>query len=68
MSFLRPMQWFHSHADPIWPDGTFKSMKVDNGFQLYFISADFKGPIADCRYRFHIPALDRCLAFLQFKV
>jgi hypothetical protein len=24
MSFLRAIQWFHSHADPIWPDGTFK--------------------------------------------
>ncbi len=24
MSFSRPIQWFHSHADPIWPDGTFK--------------------------------------------
>jgi hypothetical protein len=24
MSFPRPIQWDHSHADPIWPDGTFK--------------------------------------------
>jgi hypothetical protein len=24
MSFLRAFQWYHSHADPIWPDGTFK--------------------------------------------
>jgi hypothetical protein len=24
MSFLRPIQWYHSHADPIWPDGTLK--------------------------------------------
>ncbi len=24
MSFSRPIQWYHSHADPIWPDGTFK--------------------------------------------
>ncbi len=23
MSFSRPIQWYHSHADPIWPDGTF---------------------------------------------
>jgi hypothetical protein len=22
--FSRPIQWYHSHADPIWPDGTFK--------------------------------------------
>ncbi len=24
MSFSRPIQWYHSHADPIWPDSTFK--------------------------------------------
>ncbi len=24
MSFLRAFQWYRSHADPIWPDGTFK--------------------------------------------
>jgi hypothetical protein len=23
MSFSRPIQWYHSHVDPIWPDGTF---------------------------------------------
>jgi hypothetical protein len=29
MSFPRPIKWFHSHADPIWPDGTFnKSAKL----------------------------------------
>ncbi len=26
MSFSRPFQWYHSHADPIWPDGTFKQI------------------------------------------
>ncbi len=24
MSFSRPIQWYHCHADPFWPDGTFK--------------------------------------------
>ncbi len=24
MSFSRSIQWYHTHADPIWPDGTFK--------------------------------------------
>jgi hypothetical protein len=24
MSFSRPIQWYHSHADPIWPDRTLK--------------------------------------------
>jgi hypothetical protein len=22
MFFSRPIQWYHSHADPIWPDST----------------------------------------------
>ena len=28
MSFSRLIQWYHSHVDPIWPDGTFNSLKV----------------------------------------
>ncbi len=28
MSFSMPIQWYHSHADPIWPDGTFKGSLV----------------------------------------
>ncbi len=24
MSFSRLIQWYHSHVEPIWPDGTFK--------------------------------------------
>ncbi len=24
MSFSRPIQWYHAHVDPIWPDGTIK--------------------------------------------
>jgi hypothetical protein len=27
MSLSRPIQWYHSHADPIWPDGTFKERR-----------------------------------------
>jgi hypothetical protein len=27
MVFTRPIQWYHSHADPIWLDGTFKVHK-----------------------------------------
>ncbi len=26
MSFWRPIQWYHSHADPIWPDSTFHEL------------------------------------------
>ncbi len=25
MSFSRPIHWYHSHADPIWTDDTFKN-------------------------------------------
>jgi hypothetical protein len=32
MSFSLPIQWFHSHEDPIWPVGTFKSKWL--GFML----------------------------------
>ncbi len=28
MSFLMPIQWYHSQADQIWPDGTFKGTQV----------------------------------------
>jgi hypothetical protein len=29
MSFSRLIQWYHSHVDPIWPDGTFKHWQDD---------------------------------------
>jgi hypothetical protein len=28
MSFSTPIQWYHSHADPIRPDGTFNSQLI----------------------------------------
>ncbi len=28
MFFSRPIQWYHSHVDPIWPDGTFKGCQI----------------------------------------
>ncbi len=39
MSFSRPIQCYHSHADSIWPDGTFKhlsSMPVPVFFENIF--------------------------------
>ncbi len=30
MFFSKPMQWYHSHADPIWPDGTFNMVTSKN--------------------------------------
>jgi hypothetical protein len=29
MSFSRPIQWYNSHADPIWPDSTFKKFTME---------------------------------------
>ncbi len=36
MSFLRPMQRYHSQADPIWPDGTFN--RCVNSFNFLYSS------------------------------
>ncbi len=36
MSFSRPIQWYHSHADPICPDGTFNaSLYINNVVGVY---------------------------------
>ncbi len=32
MSFSMPIQWFHSHEDPIWPEGTFN-------INLFYVSS-----------------------------
>ncbi len=34
MSFSRPMQWYHSHVDPIWRDGTLNSIIQSQKFYL----------------------------------
>ncbi len=34
MYFSRPIQWYHSHADPIWPNGKFKETVSSNGFDF----------------------------------
>ncbi len=36
MSFSRAFQWYNSHLDPIWPDGTFKWF-LDNRCSLIHI-------------------------------
>jgi hypothetical protein len=35
MSFPRPIQWYHSHADLIWPDGTFKTQTYTTNAKIY---------------------------------
>ncbi len=37
MSFSRPIQWYHSHADPIWPDGFFNSYTDKKENQIFLI-------------------------------
>jgi hypothetical protein len=37
MSFLRPLQIYHSQADPIWPDGTFNWRRLFCKKELIFV-------------------------------
>ncbi len=41
MSFSRPIQLYHSHADPIWPDGNF------NCISIFLYSADLGRDASD---------------------
>ncbi len=43
MSFSRAFQWYHSHLDPIWPDGTFKS----GGAGIFFVNLE-GFPLPEC--------------------
>ena len=46
MSFSRPIQWYHSHADQIWPDSTFKA-NVENCIRIFYYFPDsFTIPIS----------------------
>jgi hypothetical protein len=36
MSFSRPIQWYHSHAGPIWLDGTFNDCYKRNDAKYIF--------------------------------
>ncbi len=39
MSFSRPIPWYHSHADPIWPDGTLQgNVPCDFLLQIFFMN------------------------------
>jgi hypothetical protein len=38
MSFLRPIQWYHSKADPIWWDATFNLRSITNILQQIYYS------------------------------
>ncbi len=37
MSFSRPIQWYHSHADPIWPDGNFNKQTEEHKCTLLHV-------------------------------
>jgi hypothetical protein len=40
MSFLKPIQWYHSPADPIWPNGTFKDQELRIRINLFLFDSD----------------------------
>jgi hypothetical protein len=40
MSFSRPIQWYHSQADPIWPDGTFNATSSEKQSNVANILTD----------------------------
>ncbi len=35
MYFYRAFQWYHSYADPIWPEGTFNFLKLNRSHLLF---------------------------------
>jgi hypothetical protein len=41
MFFSKPIQWYQSHADPIWPDGTFKSVQTKPPNVVHDLQASF---------------------------
>ncbi len=45
MAFSRPIQWYHSHADPIWPDGTFNCRRGSH--ILFLIRSEINLPQVD---------------------
>jgi hypothetical protein len=51
MSFSRAFQWYHSHLDPIWPDGTFKSFTYfpENVDEMKFLAKTLRNLIT-CKY------------------
>jgi hypothetical protein len=62
MSFTRPIQWCHSHADLFWPDGTFNISIVVN----IQVGEDFEVPPAGL-FRLNLQAdlLENCHFFVS---
>ncbi len=58
MFFLKPIQWYQSHADPIWPDGTIKSVQTKPPNIVHDLQASFS----------YTPKLYRVLLFLLLYV
>ncbi len=46
MSFSRPIQWYHSHGDPIWPDDT--NIGLDNKEIYIFLVGCTCNSCEDC--------------------
>ncbi len=54
MSFSRAFQWYHSHLDPIWPDGTFKQIFFSRDYLLAKFSDEIMYPRANAHNFFYI--------------
>ncbi len=78
MSFSRAFQWYHSHLDPIWPDGTFKTRwRCNNGQpmqRLFFQQLVAEAIINKCsikmqilkRFFFNVSQETKGFVFLYF--
>ncbi len=49
MTFVRPIQWYRSQADPVWPDSTFKKKSCIAGDGWYLNSWVLTHSLADAR-------------------
>jgi hypothetical protein len=47
MSFSRPIQWYHSHGNPIWLDGTFKTYFTLKDSLVLVLIGGYSSPVED---------------------
>ncbi len=64
MSFSRAFQWYHSHLDPIWPDGTFKKLE-GHIFTDYCNNVKNKKKFASMWIEINIKKKTACIQYLQ---
>ncbi len=62
MSFSRAFQWYHSHLDPIWPDGTFKTAPTKQTNKSAFLR------LRRIPYNFRGTCAQKCQPSISFKL